>query len=491
MVLTRRDQALVPAIVVPDEQSWAIIGRDPAALGAEPVSDPGAARRVLLPDRVPEPLAGSLAELVGRLPGWVAFDIAAGPESDGTPTREIVAGSIGGDAAGPRPGPGEGGPGTSGHGGDGEAEEPGAGESGGDGSPHGGHGGHDDAGAGGGHGDMMAIVGEPSADGLVMESIHVRFGPLATSVPGGLVADVELDGDVVRASEVRSLLVSGDDEGSGAPDRPPAVPDGLAPVAWRVAMTAAAEREPPPAAVRWRRLAAVELERAASHLAWLRSLGRLLGWRPLIDACTTAIARLPHGGHLLEDRESAQPRGEDPDLVAGVLDLVGSRRMSLRTRGVAALDLAEARSRGLRGPVARASGVAVDARAEDDLYADLGFEPAVHAGGDALSRALLRAEEAQMALGLARRALERAASDREVDDGEGPAPLARSGGEPGLVEGPRGPLVAQRSKAGWRLSAPGSVAVREAAGAAMVGAEWAAALVALASFDLSPWAVDG
>jgi hypothetical protein len=42
---------------------------------------------------------------------------------------------------------------------------------------------------------------------------------------------------------------------------------------------------------------------------------------------------------------------------------------------------------------------------------------------------------------------------------------------------------------GWRLDAPGADAGLQAAGAAMVGAEWAAALVTLVSFDLSPWQV--
>jgi hypothetical protein len=49
------------------------------------------------------------------------------------------------------------------------------------------------------------------------------------------------------------------------------------------------------------------------------------------------------------------------------------------------------------------------------------------------------------------------------------------------VEGPRGPITARRSAGAWERAA------RRAAAGAMVGLEWSAALVALASFDLSPW----
>jgi len=112
---------------------------------------------------------------------------------------------------------------------------------------------------------MMAIVGEPSADGLVMEPIELRFGPLATPLPGGLVADVTLDGDVVAESAVRALLGRGD-------GGPASGTDWLSPVACVAALAAAAEAaegRPVSPEHRWQRVAAVELERALSHLAWL------------------------------------------------------------------------------------------------------------------------------------------------------------------------------------------------------------------------------
>lgn len=61
------------------------------------------------------------------------------------------------------------------------------------------------------------------------------------------------------------------------------------------------------------------------------------------------------------------------------------------------------------------------------------------------------------------------------------------------VEGPRGPLRADPAPLGQppRFHAPGTDAALRAAGEAAVGLEWSAAMLALASFDLSGWAVAG
>jgi Ni,Fe-hydrogenase III large subunit len=234
-------------------------------------------------------------------------------------------------------------------------------------------------------------------------------------------------------------------------------------------------------------VAALEVERAVSHLAWLRALGRLLGWPLLVGRCALALEGLPALAHELIRRNEGS--GEDNATALSVLQrasarayrvaalLRRSRLLRLRTAGLGALTSEQAREAGLRGPVARASGLRDDARAGHALYQRLGFEPVLRTGGDAYARTLVRAEEARDSLRLAEAALQA--------DAEG-IPAAAPAGE---LEGPRGPLRVERRAVGWHLAAPGADEAIEAAGHAMVGAEWSAALVALASFDLSPWRV--
>jgi len=386
---------MVLSLVLPDEQTWAMSGL--ALEGAEPAFELGRVRQVLLPDRVPDVLAGPLAETLASLP----------PDVETVDRRVRYPGTaIGELRAVPEP-------------------------------PHD-HGGHD-------HGDMMAIVGEPSADGLVMEPIELRFGPLGTPLPAGIVAGVTLDGDVVAAAGVEALF---------GPDVRRDVPDPLAPKAWELARA--------PGEDRWTELAAVEVERAVSHTAWLRAFARVLGWSELIDRTGGALAAL---AVLPPALELARPRLE------ALADLAeSSRRLRWRTAGRGRVSPERARALGLHGPSARASGLPVDARTEDPRYRRLGFQPIVRTEGDALARTRVRAAEAVAAVELAVAAL--AIAD--------PPPTAA-----GPVEGPRGPL----SAAGGRLEAPGESAALVAAGEAMTGLEWASALTVLASFDLSPWRV--
>jgi Ni,Fe-hydrogenase III large subunit len=312
----------------------------------------------------------------------------------------------------------------------------------------------------------MAIVGEPSSDGLVMEPITFSFGPVATPLPGGVAADITLDGDVVAEAEIHTLLSAGRD-----------APDPLTPETWSLATTIEREIATGSSAgpkEQWLRLAAVEVERALSHAAWLRAFARLLGWSTLVERCTDAIASVTASAHL----EEAAIEAARQQLDRLVRFLRRSRWLRYRTAGRAAISEERARELGLRGPAARASGVVDDARIDNPLYGRLGFEPIVGGEGDALARTLLRAREAVAALRLAGRALDQA-----------------TGGDPHVgwaspvLEGPRGPLRASRGGSALRLEARGQDAALTAAGEAIVGAEWAAALVGLASFDLSPWSV--
>lgn len=295
----------------------------------------------------------------------------------------------------------------------------------------------------------MAITGEPSADGLVMEPMAFEHGPLAAGLPGGLVLGVELDGDVVSRCEVRAVLAS-----------MTAVPDPLTPTAWRAALGRSDESG-------WQLVAAIELERALSHAAWLRSLARVLGWAGLADRCGRLARAVVDASRDHSRLESTRAAAD-----ALVRDFAQDRRLRARLAGRGRVTVSGAA--GLHGPNARAAAQARDVRLQDPRYAALGFEPVVEASADAHARARVRMRELAEALRIADVALRR---------GEPAPPVPRHT----AVEGPRGPLLAS----GQVGVAPGTAGSRAAAGSAAVGLEWASALAVIASFDLSPWQVTG
>jgi hypothetical protein len=509
LVLTARPTAPTPTLIVPDEQTWTMSGSDPLGDGLRPVFAPGEAGRVLLPERLPAPLREALESVLAVLPQDVEVETRVLPGLDGRPVASLFAREGAGAAAAHPAAHGY-------HDAQVDHEMHGAGQDvqgqhegkhaghhdtdGGHHDTHVGHhdmhvghhemdGGHEDMDGGhhemhGGHHDMMAIVGEPSADGLVMEPIELRFGPLGTPLPGGLAVNVTLDGDVVADASVEALLGA-----DASADGRPSPPDLLTPVAWTLLIEAAAEGRASTSGWRW--LAALEAERAVSHLAWLRSLGRLLGWPVLIDRSTRALEPLPALVHGVAGRARLRRDGDRAtqsalERAAAAADLVSalvakSRLLRMRAGGLGTVSGEQAWHARLRGPAARASGLRDDARADDPFYTRLGFAPVLHTGGDAHARALVRVQEAANSLRLAAAALRADADGIDVA-----APFPAPGKE---LEGPRGPLRAQHGAAGWQLRAPGSKEALVMAGEAMVGAEWSAALVALASFDLSPWRI--
>ena len=406
------------ALVIPDEQTWTVGGRDPADLGLEVTYAVARARRLLVAEDLPPELDEPLAELDALR--------ALGNGAD-------------------------------------------------EGRDMSGHEGR----------DMMAIVGEPSPDGLVMEPIQLRYGPLATPLPGGLVAEVTLDGDVVAEATIEALLRAEPPAGTGS-----SAPDALAPAAWTETMTRAIEAGvssgTSSTVARLARVGGVEIERAISHLAWLRSFMRLLGWADAAGSVTAALrplsaARRSRSADADRTEAAGQLEAAGEATAAMARRLRDSRALRLRTRGRGAVSKGDAAARDLTGPIVRACGVADDARAVDPLYRLLGFEPIVREEGDAHARTLLRIDEAEQSVQLALTALDRAGSPRT--DGADVHP------SPATVDGPRGPLRARQRADSWELEAHGAQAARSLAGELMIGAEWATALVVLASFDLSPWVV--
>ncbi|MFP5362229.1 MAG: hypothetical protein ACLGI5_05835 [Thermoleophilia bacterium] len=486
-----------PALVVPDEETW--LAWRAAGAAAEHAVDWRHARLLVLPEHVPHALAEAVRCAWDLMPAARSARFYDAPLA-GIPARELLSGRarvVRGDDPAREAGENDGDGG--GHGDEGEHDGGGGGGDDGHGD-EGGHGGH---GGGGDHGDMMEITGEPSGDGLVMERLEVRAGPLAPGLPGGLVVDATLDGDVVAACRVRPVLRAGP---RGAP------PDPWAAIAWATAERAARE----PSAVvaaggRWLEVAALEFERAVSHLAWLHGFCRLLGWPRMTDRVAPVLAaaaalraaaapaparperspadRAEHTGRAdragrAEQRRGAQEVQAAATALAGAL--AASRWFGMRTAGLAETTRDDVDARRLAGPLARAAGAAEDARADDPGYGLLGFAPLVREDGDARARALVRAGEAAQALGLAAAAIARAAEPH----GDGDAGPALTRATAGIPESARGPLLVSIAADGSpRRAAPGAGAACAAAAELAVGREWSAALVTIASFDLSPWQV--
>lgn len=415
------------AFVVPDPQAWAVWGRDLHDAGVEVAHSPERAELMVLPSSVPRELARAVDDAADRLPG--------------NPSAVMVL-----------PGPAE-------LLGDTDPEPPAAAH-----DAHAGHGDHAD------HGDMMAIVGDASDDGLVMEAVTLTLGPLGSPMPGGLVAKLSLDGDVVASAHLQATLRVMD-PGTGR-----SVADPLMPLAWR-AVLAAADGQ---ATVE--RLAALEVERALSHAAWAGALAAVLGHGALADVTDRAV-------RVLVGARNAVAACGGADAVAAITDALGpverlermccrDRGLRSRLRGVASVDPGGYRRQPVGGPNARAAGLRRDVRLEDPRYLAVGFAPVLDDGSDALARTRVRGREAAAALSLARRLLV-----DDVPDNDRERPVR-------AVEGPRGPLLVVSSRDGAAaVAAPGGVVQRELAADAVEGLELSSALAGLVSFDLSPWRV--
>ena len=78
--------------------------------------------------------------------------------------------------------------------------------------------------------------------------------------------------------------------------------------------------------------------------------------------------------------------------------------LSLKYKGIGVLTLEEARIYNALGPLARASGLATDVRAETDYfpYAQVGFEMMMESGGDIHARNLIRLREIENAIHMCR-----------------------------------------------------------------------------------------
>ena len=260
----------------------------------------------------------------------------------------------------------------------------------------------------------------PDPDGLELDQLPLRVGPLFPPFPPGLILEIELQGDVVRQAKVGDNPFTGSREGE---DSPPLDTD----------LFVGALTKPTP-------IADLEVARARHHLRWAARTLRLHGLQ------SEALHLLGRARSLaLPDRAAVESQAQG---------IARSRSLAWATRGVGVLEPDEV----IGGPVARAAGLAVDARLHDPSYQGLGFSPVVHGAGDARDRLRQRLAEAVQALELAERAVSQ----------------LRPPGPP--LEGPRGPL-----RAGEPLP---SVALLGLLPRLLAGQEWGDAMTIVASLDL-------
>lgn len=224
-------------------------------------------------------------------------------------------------------------------------------------------------------------------DGLSLDQLPVRIGPLLPWLPPGLAFDVKLQGDLVQEAVIEGGLLDGSD--------PTPVPASMLPF-----LRALRERVP---------VAELEVARARSLLRTLAD-GLLLHGLSALSARTLRLV--------------SELGPSDADAVRRLARSVRrTRLLGWATAGVGMISAQDVEGLGL-GPVARAAGLPQDERVDDPAYRALGFEPVVGEGGDASARWRQRLDEAAQSLELAARAGDRL---REPT---------------GSVEGPRGRLDA-------------------------------------------------
>jgi len=320
-----------------------------------------------------------------------------------------------------------------------------------------------------------------------MEWLEVSFGRLFPGLPGGLGLVLTLDGDTVARAEVRGGILSRglDRHWPGSantfPDRLASL-DPLAVSTYRVLAWRALEQAAGLEASHdqsYRRIAMLEGERAASHLAWLAHFGFVVGDAWLAE----------RGSSMARTIRLAQDPQRIVELRANITGLVASvRRTPLLKQRLAGVGYIEpAHTSGLVGPVARASGVGVDARAEDPQYLRLGFAPVIEEGSDALSRLMVRLAEIEQSVGL----IQAAGAPPPLTEpmladisGVGTARVETARGEASLkitLDGGNVVEVALKTPSSGHAQLVEQVAMNR---------ELSDALLGVVSLDLSPWELD-
>lgn len=263
----------------------------------------------------------------------------------------------------------------------------------------------------------------PDRDGLRLDLLPLRIGPFFPRFAAGLTLDVTMAGDIVVAADAADTPFIAETPMFSTRR-------GLQPF-----MRALSE----PVSV-----AELELARAREHLLW--ASGALINQGlPALAARVLRLAmRLTPGDASAVDSLAGRLRHlRVPQWSSAGVGLIGRELLA----GLGA------------GPVARAAGLAEDARSDDPSYATIGFEPIVAYVSDAEARWRLRLAEAAQSLNLAARA-----GERRIQ------PVGR-------IESPRGRLEVG--------SAPFD-RLRPLLPAILSDMEWGDAVTMLISLDLDP-----
>ncbi len=353
--------------------------------------------------------------------------------------------------------------------------------------------------SGGGMSMVMMTKDLPrSPDGLPMEWVETPVGPLFPGLPGGLALSFTLDGDAVATATVtpgtlgRGLEATWSGPAATLPARMARL-DPLAPVSYRILAARALDDAAGVVADTTTAdayVGALERERAASHLGWLALFAALLGDHWLEDRAAGLQLALLRVSRVAEVERLRGTVGAFARRVRRTPYL--RRRLAGIGRPRADKDPSTGGARFTtgslpRGPVARAAGLAYDARADDPVYRRLGFVPVVRDGNDAWSRLDVRLTELEQSLDLV-------LAVGAVDMSERLLSTERGGSGAATVETPRGAAtlrltVAEGMARDVVVDTPSTHNRRRVTSVAE-GREMADALVGVASLDLSPWEMD-
>lgn len=253
----------------------------------------------------------------------------------------------------------------------------------------------------------------------------VVLGPHFPGLPSGLQLELRLDGDRIRACEgvhnafPLTPFSTTDPVKLGAGNLP----------ALKVLLG------------RGSTMSAMESARWYNHISWMADFIALAGM-PGAAAQLRPLRRLP-------DRDAFRR------IVARV-----EPKLKPLCQGVGTVSASTVRRLGLSGPVARASGVAADARNEDAAYLSLGFEPVLETDGDAWARWRVHVRECEQSLNL----------------------IARGRNCPiNAAEGPRGTF-----RQGDSVFVAPTTSLFPLLETRLRGLEWSQALLFIGSLDLSP-----
>lgn len=273
------------------------------------------------------------------------------------------------------------------------------------------------------YGRPMAMTME-DRDNLALDDVPTFLGPHFPGLPSGLELELRLQGDRIR--QCQGLH-------NGFPERP------FEPEAIRYGGSGNA---PALQALTGKPVTVAELERArlAHHLGWMADFLELAGLHGLAEG-------------LRRHRNST-----DEKVIEDLLTAAQGITLRRLGQGIGIIDRDGALRWNLRGPVARASGVAVDARSEDPAYRDLGFAIHTETAGDVWARFRVRTEECRQSIRLLKRA----------GDAMTSAP-----------EGPRGGFIKEQNG----LTTP-TAANLTALNEGLTGLEWYEAVLFIVSLDL-------